>query len=213
MCRLVLTKLDKCKYDLVRTRYIQGHRHTLYIPVRCSSQVSRCLSTAFSSTTGSTCAPAGPDGARCACTHQGVRSSEAGRRRMPRSVPIQERTARLNAGRFPSESTAGSCCGPKKLLAGQGPAVHFAGVTIVSVTGTQVRDVHVSVARQAAAARITVAMLEAGSVQSHKRGAGWRGLVQPGRLGTSTTSSRMLAGGQWCAARRILSNLKAAAHR
>ena len=71
-----------------------------------------------------------------------------------------------------------TCCGPKKLRAGQGPAVHFAGVTVVSVTGTQVRAVDVSVARRAAAARITVAMSEAGSVRSHKRGAGWRGLVQ-----------------------------------
>ena len=60
-------------------------------------------------------------------------------------------------------------------------------------------------APRAAAARITVAMSEAGSVRSHKRGR--RGLVRTGagRLGTSTTSSRMRAGGQRCAARRMLS--------
>ena len=74
-----------------------------------------------------------------------------------------------------SNLTAGSCCGPKKLRAGQGPAVHFAGVTVVSVTQARAVDVSVAHRRErAAAARITVAMSEAGSVRSHKRGAGWR---------------------------------------
>ncbi len=60
----------------------------------------------------------------------------------------------------------------KAARTGQGPAVHFAGVTDVSVTGTQVRAVDISVARRATAARITVVMSnsEAGSVLSHKRG-------------------------------------------
>jgi hypothetical protein len=60
------------------------------------------------------------------------------------------------------QSTAGSCCGPKKLQAGQWQAVHSAGVTVVSVT--QARAVDSVMFRSGTGTRMSVA----GSVRSHK---------------------------------------------
>jgi hypothetical protein len=79
----------------------------------------------------------------------------AGERDFPGRPELRRRRSTDEIQVPSTDVTAGSCCGQKKLRAGQRPAVHFAGVTVFSVTGTQVRAVDVSVERRAPAARIT----------------------------------------------------------